>query len=110
VREQQLLTLELFEDATQCDLLVLNDVATVGTEGMLDEREVVPGSAGMGALGRDMSPEQFLALLRAFTGKAPRCVLLSTLALSLELGEGPTAPVEALVPVALERVLAIVGA
>lgn len=105
VLEQQLLTLDLIDAVANCRLLVLVDAAATGNAGELGEREISAGNANTGALGHDLSPEQLLALSRELMGSQPRCLMLSTLPLSMELGETLSPEVAAVVPLAVERVL-----
>lgn len=103
--ERQLLTVELCDELEQAEVCVFVDAATTGDLGAVSVRRVEASHAARGAIGHDLSPAQLLALTEQLTGKAPPCWLVTTRALSTELGEGLTDIVARVVPCAVECVL-----
>lgn len=104
VLTRQLLSMELVADLDRVGLCVLVDAATSGVRGELSMREVLPESTDPGTLGHELSAAALIGLGQQLMGYVPRCVLYSIVPESLDLGEGLTSPVAALVD---EAVLAI---
>ena len=94
---RQLLSVDLAADLERVGLCVLIDAATTGPRGELAVREVLPEPVEVGTVGHELSAVALLGLTQQLLGRAPRCILLSTLPDSMEFGESLTATVAALV-------------
>lgn len=106
VLSRQLLTVDLVADLEQAEFCVLVDAATHGQLGALTLREIVPEPTEPATLGHELSPASLLGLTRQLCGRAPACVLVSTPAQSVELGETLSNEVAALVEIAAAEISA----
>jgi hydrogenase maturation protease len=95
---------EFAERLSRCGLAVFVDVSTVGTPGRLEVSDIDPDDASRVPLGHTLGPAALLALASEVFGRAPRAVLISTAAVSLDLGERLSPAVE---EAAVEAVAAI---
>jgi hydrogenase maturation protease len=101
------LTPELAERLAAVDLAVFVD-ATVGVpRGSVVVARVTAGAAGQGALVHNVDPAQLLALASQLYGRAPEAFLVTVGAASMELGEGLSPPVAAIVPNAVAAIHAL---
>jgi hydrogenase maturation protease len=108
VLTRQQLSSDLAADLERVGFCVLIDAATTGVRGELTIREVQPEPTEIGSLGHELSAGALLGLTQQLLGRAPRCVICSTLPESMELGEGLTATVTALVEPAVAAIARLI--
>jgi hydrogenase maturation protease len=105
------LTPEMAFDASRVSLLVLVDAAADVPAGEVAVRRLDPdGGAGGEPMTHHTDPAGIVGLAAELFGAAPRVVIVSVGAASLDLGDGLSAAVEAAVPQAVDAVLAAVEA
>ncbi len=105
------LTPELAFDASRASLLVLVDAAADVAPGVVSVRQLDPeGAAGGEPMTHHVDPADIVGLAAELFGAAPRVVLVSVGAASLDPGEGLTPVVEAAIPRAVDAILAAIEA
>jgi hydrogenase maturation protease len=110
VRAEHQLTPELAIDASGATLVVLIDAAVDVEPGQVRVRTLDANLRSASAWTHHIGPEGLIALSRELWGRAPQVVVVSIGAASLELGDGLTPVVEAVVPGAVGAVAAVVEA
>lgn len=103
---RHLLTVDLVVDLEQSDFCVLVDATTEGPVGRLVVRQIQPEPIEPAALGHELSAASLLGLTQQLAGRAPRCLLVTTAAHTMELGEQLSEAVAKLVDAAAAEILA----
>jgi hydrogenase maturation protease len=110
VRAEHQLTPELAIDASRVPLVILIDAAVDVDPGEVRVRTLDADLRSASAWTHHIGPEGLIALTRELWGRAPRVVVVSIGAASLELGDALTPVVDAAVPRAVDAVAALVAA
>lgn len=110
VLSRQLLTVELVADLEPADLCVLVDAVTQGHVGAITVREIAPEPTEPATLGHELSAASLIGLTRQICGRAPVCILVSTVAQNMDLGETLSDDVAALVDAAVTEISARIAA
>jgi hydrogenase maturation protease len=98
---------ELAETAAGYDRLVLMDARVVGDEGVELEEVGTDASPPARLLSHEMYAAEFVALIGALYGRKPRVFLVSVKGRDYDFGVGLSEEVKALLPLVVERVLAL---
>ncbi|NDJ51824.1 MAG: hydrogenase maturation protease [Chloroflexi bacterium] len=104
------LTIDLAEEASQVDRLILIDAAQGDPPAALSVETIQADQAAFDPFSHYVTPSALLAATAAIYGRTPVCTLLTINALSLEIGEGLSPVVAARLPELLEQVKALVDA
>lgn len=101
------LTPELTEKVALAEKVAFVDASCHGNgrrPGSIRQQPVDPEQVPAAGLSHHVSPESLVVLADRLYGRAPEAVLFTVEALSFDLGEGLTPPVQAALPELIERI------